>query len=316
MNTLYFTYALEVEKTASITQAADNLFMTQPTLSKAIRDLETNVGFSLFRRTSKGVVPTQKGKVFLDHARKIVAQLDKMELDIQVKDSVNQIFSLAIPRVSYISQAAARFLCTFDNSREMELDIKETSSLKVIESVADGRFVLGIIRYHIEDEDYFLKSLSEKGLQYENLWQSHYVALMPQNHPLVNSEKLSAEDFAPYIEIAFGDDHVPYVRVSGYGRATDTLNNKRILVYDRAMQFDLLRANPLAYMWVSPVPQELLNSLGLVQRKCRNSCEFKDILISRSGYRYSKLDRAFINELTLQRNEVAYGDSEYYGTSE
>lgn len=309
MNTRYFTYALEVEKTSSITQAADNLFMTQPTLSKSIKDLEANVGFPIFRRTSRGVVPTQKGQVFLEHARKIVAQLDKMELDCQTKDAVNQVFSLAIPRVSYISQAAARFLCTFDNSREMELDIKETSSLKVIESVADGRFVLGIIRYHMEDEDYFLKSLSEKGLQYENLWQSRYVALMPRNHPLAKGERLCAEDFAPYIEIAFGDDYVPYVRFSGSG-AGNTLNSKRILVYDRAMQFDLLRANSLAYMWVSPVPGELLESHGLVQRKCRNSSEFKDILISRVGYRYSKLDRAFINELTFQRNEAAYGNIE------
>ena len=51
---------------------------------------------------------------------------------------------------------------------------------------------------------------------------------------------------------------MPYVRVSSHGRATDTLNNKRILVYDRAMQFDLLRANSLAYMWTSPLPVQLL----------------------------------------------------------
>lgn len=306
MNTLYFKYALEVEKTASITQAADNLFMTQPTLSKSIKDLETNVGFPIFRRTSRGVVPTQKGQVFLEHARKIVAQLDKMELDCQIRDSVNQVFSLAIPRASYISQAAAKFLCTFDNSREMELVVMETSSLKAIESVADGTFVLGIIRYHVEDEEYFLKSLTEKGLQYENLWQSHYVALMPQNHPLAYSPKLQYEDFAPYIEVTFGDDFVPYVRNS----EVLPLNNKRILVYDRAMQFDLLRANPLAYMWVSPVPRELLLQNGLVQRKCKNSSQFKDILISRVGYRYSKLDRAFMDALSIQRNAAAYGDAE------
>lgn len=306
MNTLYFNYALEVEKTASITQAADNLFMTQPTLSKAIKDLENSLGFAVFRRTSKGVVPTQKGREFLEHARKIVAQIEKMELSLQSRDSVNQVFSLAIPRASYISQAAAKFLCSFDNSREMELDILETSSLNVIEKVAAGNFVLGIIRCHVEDEDYFLKNLAEKGLQYENLWQSHFVALMSQNHPLARQSKLTAEEFAPYIEVAFGDDHVPYVRVSSHSRATDTLNNKRILVYDRAMQFDLLRANALAYMWTSPLPGQLLEQNNLVQRKIKNSCEFKDLLISRCGYRYSRLDRDFINELTLQRNEVAY----------
>ena len=308
MNTLYFNYALEVEKTASITQAADNLFMTQPTLSKAIKDLENSLGFVVFRRTSKGVVPTQKGREFLEHARKIVAQIEKMELSLQSRDSVNQVFSLAIPRASYISQAAAKFLCSFDNSREMELDILETSSLNVIEKVAAGNFVLGIIRCHVEDEDYFLKNLAEKGLQYENLWQSHFVALMSRNHPLAQQSKLTAEAFAPYIEVAFGDDHVPYVRVSSHGRAAETLNNKRILVYDRAMQFDLLRANALAYMWTSPLPGQLLEQNDLVQRKIKNSCEFKDLLISRCGYRYSKLDRAFINELTLQRNEVAYTD--------
>ena len=247
--------------------------------------------------------------MFLEHARKIVAQMERMELSLQSKDSVNQVFSLAIPRVDYISQAVVNFLCEFDNSLEMELDILETNSLNVIEKVAAGDFVLGIIRCHVEDEDYFLKSLTENGLQYENLWQSHYVALMSQNHPLARQPKLTEEDFSFYIEVAFGDDYVPYVRVSNHNRAAEQLNNKRILVYDRAMQFDLLKVNSLAYMWVSPLPKEMLEQNNLVQRRIKNSREFKDFLISRSGYRYSKLDRDFINELTLHRNEVAYADS-------
>ncbi len=307
MNTLYFTYALEVEKTASITQAAENLFMTQPTLSKAIKDMEAQLGFPVFRRTSKGVIPTQKGVEFLSHARKIVAQIEKMEHALQIQDAANQVFSLAIPRSNYISSAAAKFYCTFDNHREIELDIRETNALSVIDAVADGRFVLGIIRFRTEDEDYFLKNLAEKGLQYENLWQSGYVALMHSSHPLAGNPKLAAEDFAPYIEVSFGDDFVPYVRSSGCSGKSDTLNSKHILVYDRAMQLDLLRESPLAYAWEAPVPKEVLERNGLVQRKCRNSREFKDLLISRSGYRYSKLDRIFINTLTLQRNEAAYG---------
>ena len=61
MNTLHFVYAIEVEKAGSITQAADNLFMSQPTLSKAVKDLEETLGFAVFRRTPRGVVPTRKG---------------------------------------------------------------------------------------------------------------------------------------------------------------------------------------------------------------------------------------------------------------
>lgn len=308
MNTQYFLYAIEVEKTGSITQAAHNLFMSQPTLSKAIKDLEESVGFSVFKRTSKGVVPTQKGTEFLAHARRIAAQIRKMEQALQAQDTSNQLFSMAIPRVSYIAQAASEFVCALDDRMDMEIDIRETSSMRVIDAVAYGHYVLGIIRYHVEDEDYFLKNLAEKGLQYETIWQSGYVALMRQDHPLARQEMLQGEDFSPYIEIAFGDDEVPYIRVSESQIAADPMKNtKRILVYDRAMQLDLLRDNPLAYMWASAVPKEILDRNNLIQRKCVQSCQFKDILISRAGYRFSKLDRTFIDMLFLRRNAVAYG---------
>lgn len=306
MNTQYFKYALEVERTGSITHAANNLYMGQPTLSKAIKDLEASLGFPIFRRTSKGVVPTQKGEEFLIHAKKIAAQIQKMEQTLMTEEASHQLFSLAIPRVSYIAKAASEYICTFDEGRDMEIDILETSSVKVIDAVAYGHFVLGLIRYHTEDEDYFLKSLAEKGLQYESVWQSDYVALMRNDHPLAQGTRLSVSDFAPYTEITFGDDEVPYVRTSETESSLG--NSKRILVYDRAMQFDLLRANPAAYMWSSPVPQDILRSNGLVQRKCRQTGHFKDLLISRAGYRFSKLDRSFIDRLYLQRNAVAYGD--------
>ena len=72
MNTLHFKYAVEVEQTRSITQAAENLYMAQPNLSKAIRELEENLGFTVFERTSRGVVPTRRGVEFLKLARGVL----------------------------------------------------------------------------------------------------------------------------------------------------------------------------------------------------------------------------------------------------
>ena len=309
MNTQYFVYAIEVEKTGSITQAANNLFMSQPTLSKAIKDMEESIGFSVFKRSSKGMVPTQRGLEFLDHAKKIAAQVHKMEQALQAQDAAHQLFSLAIPRVSYIAKAVSEYVSSFDNRIDMEIDILEDSSMRIIDQVADGHFVLGIIRCHVEDEDYFLKSLSEKELQYESIWQSDYMALMREDHPLAEQELLEPADFLPYIEIAFGDDEVPYIRVSESKTASGLLKNtKRVLVHGRAMQFDMLRTNTLAYMWASPLPADVLQANKLIQRKCKQSCQFKDILISRAGYRFSKLDRAFLDKLYLQRNAVAYGE--------
>ena len=309
MNTQYFVYAIEVEKTGSITQAANNLYMSQPTLSKAIKDMEESIGFSVFKRSAKGMIPTQRGLEFLDHAKKIAAQVKKMEQALQAQDASHQLFSIAIPRVSYIAKAVSEYVRSFDDHIDMEIDILEDNSIRIIDQVAAGHFVLGMIRCHVEDEDYFYKSLVEKELQYESVWQSDYMVMMREDHPLAEQEILEPKDFLPYIEIAFGDSEVPYIRVSEAKTSSGILkNNKRILVHDRAMQFDLLRTNPKAYMWVSPMPKDVLKANGLIQRKCRASGQFKDILISRAGYRFSKLDRAFLDLLYLQRNAVAYGE--------
>ena len=307
MNTQYFRYALEVEKTGSITQAASNLFMSQPTLSKAIKDMEETVGFPVFKRTSKGVVPTHRGLEFLAHARKIAVQVQTMERALQREDSTHQLFSLAIPRVSYIAQAISEYVRTFDGNTDMEIDVLETNSMGVIDAVADGHFVLGIIRCHEEDREYFLKNLAERDLNYESVWRSDYVALMRLDHPLAQSGSLSAEDFLPYVEVAFGDEAVPYIRVSEARTSSgDLRNQKRVLVYDRATQLDMLAANPFAYMWNSPLPETVLASNGLVQHKCAKSGKFEDFLVYRSGYHFSRLDHTFVDKLYLKRNEVAY----------
>ena len=103
MNTLYFKYAIEVERSRSITQAAENLFMAQPNLSKAIKELEDTLGYAIFERTPKGVIPTAQGTQFLQHARNIVQQLEQMESIADKGSDLTQRFSLSFPRVSYIS---------------------------------------------------------------------------------------------------------------------------------------------------------------------------------------------------------------------
>lgn len=117
MNTQYFKYVIEVERTRSITQAAENLYMGQPNLSRAIKEIEETLGFPIFERTTKGVVPTAKGTEFLTYAHNIVQQLEKMShLSIQdVSDA--QVFNVSIPRASYISDALVSFLKTLDPSQ-------------------------------------------------------------------------------------------------------------------------------------------------------------------------------------------------------
>ena len=100
MNTLHFKYAVEVERTSSITQAAENLYMAQPNLSKAIKELEDTLGIAIFERTSKGVVPTQKGAEFLEYAKNVLTQIEKMN-SLKLPDRSDiQKFRVSIPGTS------------------------------------------------------------------------------------------------------------------------------------------------------------------------------------------------------------------------
>lgn len=309
MQTQYFVYALEVEKTGSITQAAENLYMTQPTLSKAIRDLEGTLGFSVFNRSSRGVMPTYKGAEFLRYARKIVTQMEQMELALQAQNASSRIFSLAIPRVSYMSQAAAQFTRAMDKSRHLEIDILEASSMRIIDAVAQSKSVLGLVRYNTKDEEYFTRYMVEKGLRFETVWQADYLVLMGAEHPLAAKSQLTPQDLTECIEIAIGDEEIPYIGTGDRDAAAGLSPNvKRILVHDRATLLELLQTVPNTYCLASAQPGDILKRHSLVQRCILRGQQFKDMLICRAGYRFSAMDRDFIDLLYLQRNAAAYGD--------
>ena len=78
MNLLHFKYAVEIAKTKSISKAAENLYMGQPNLSRAIKELEENIGITIFKRTSKGITVTAEGEEFLEYANRILAQVEQV----------------------------------------------------------------------------------------------------------------------------------------------------------------------------------------------------------------------------------------------
>ena len=112
MNLQQLRYAVEVERTGSITQAAENLFMGQPNLSKAIRELEREVGIEIFLRTPRGMELTEKGRVFLGYAKQILAQVRQMEELGQGRKPNPRRFSLAAPPLLLYSLCLRRLVCS------------------------------------------------------------------------------------------------------------------------------------------------------------------------------------------------------------
>ena len=312
MNLLHLKYAVEVDRTRSITQAASNLYMGQPNLSRAIRELEESIGITIFKRTSKGMVPTIQGEEFLAYARNILEQVDEIESLYKQENPDRLSFSISIPRASYITAAFTEFVSKLDLSKEIEINYKETNSLKAISNILQSNFNLAIIRYQTRFDDYFIPMLEEKRFKYETLWEFEYLAVMSVNHPLANKKTISFTDLSQYIEIAHGDPYVPTLPVTKVKKKElSDLIDKRIFIYERGSQFDLLCDVPITYIWGSPIPEKLCQRYSLVQRRCQDANrKYKDVLIYLKNYKLSPLDELFIEELNQVKQGVSQGD--YY----
>ncbi len=117
MNLLHLKYAIEIEKTQSINKAAENLYMGQPNLSRAIKELERSMGVKIFQRTSKGMIPTPEGIEFLGYAKKILAQVDQVEnLFSKNKRRHSEVFNFCSKvKLHFIS------ICTYSVAKLMKI---------------------------------------------------------------------------------------------------------------------------------------------------------------------------------------------------
>ncbi|MDE5583015.1 MAG: LysR family transcriptional regulator [Ruminococcus sp.] len=314
MNTLHFKYAVEIEKTCSITQAAENLYMAQPNLSKAIKELENTLGITIFRRTSKGVIPTDQGLKFLGYARQVLMQIEKMEAIHSPEKFSNNRLRISVPRTAYVSKAFSEYIASSENAEDMEVYFCETNSLRTIENVRENGYDFGIIRFNIAHEKYFADFLKEKSLSSEMLWNFGMLAVMSAEHPLALVENLSYSDLScKYIELTQGDDDIPYV--SGAVEKLFLANRpadipvRKICMYDRGSALDFLLTVPDSFMLDSPVPGSLCSKYNLVQRKCTfPDNNFRDVLIYSSGHRLSDMELELVNKLSEIRNKMAFAD--------
>lgn len=304
MNILHMRYAVEVAKAGSLNKAAQTLLIAQPNLSRSIKELESELGITIFDRSTKGMMLTPEGEEFVGYAQSILKQIEQLENMYKDTSVPKQRFSISVPRACYISEAFAQFSRQL-SSQSAELFYKETNSQRTIRNLLEHDFRLGIIRYAQNYDQYFRAMLDEKELNYEMICEFTYQLIMNREHPLAERDEITFEDLRPYIEIAHADPYVPSLPLSKVVKEELPDNiDRRIFIYERASQFDLLSENPQTFMWVSPVPQKLLDRYGLVQRKCaENRKTYRDVLIYRRGYRLTSLDQAFMTELCMARRK-------------
>lgn len=291
-------YAVEVAKVGSLNKASETLLVATPNISRSIKELEGDLGIVIFDRTAKGMELTPEGEEFINYAKGILRQIDEVENLYKKGTSKKQKFSISVPRACYISEAFSEFSKSLSDE-PAEIFYKETNSQRTINNILNHDYKLGIIRYAENYDKYFKSMLDEKGLTYEMITEFSYSLIMSADSPLAQKEEITFDDLKGFIEIAHADPYVPSMPLSKVVKEELPDNiDRRIFIFERASQFDLLSNNPETFMWVSPAPESLLKRYNLVQKKCvDNKKIYKDVLIYKNGYKLTKLDRQFMTEL-------------------
>lgn len=299
-------YAIEVARYGSINKAAEALLMNQPNLSRAIRELEASLGVQLFSRSAKGMVVTPEGEVFLHYAEKILKQVDEVENMFKHSLADKKRFSVSVPRAGYIAEAFAEFSKKINSAGNVEIYYKETNSKRTLKNLLEEDYKLGIIRYAEGFDSYYKAMFEEKGLAAELVTEFSYELTFSKNSPLAELDEIKLSDLSSLTEIAHADPYVPSLPFAEVKREELPDNvSRRIFVFERASQLELLSKNSETFMWVSPIPGDTLQKYGLICRKCpENRKVYKDVIVHRKDYRLSRLDSAFIEELCRAKRSL------------
>lgn len=291
-------YALEVYRVGSISQAAKNLYMNQPNLSKSIKNLEQELGITLFTRTPKGILLSGEGALFMEYAESVIQKLDELEAALREQKQGSVSFNISIPRASYVTHAFTKFVNHFQDASQIQINYRETNTSEAIDNLLFHGFDLGIIRYVHSYEKELLQLQSRRDLSCRKIWESEYVLIFSRHHPLASAKTIRLCDLQSYTELIHGDE-------TPVQNAPDGASARQIALYERGSQFDFLRNVPTTYMWVSPVPSEILIQNELIQRKCSDSnALFCDMLITRADYQLSSFAKSFLITLKQVRDEM------------
>lgn len=295
MNILHLKYAVEVARVGSLNKASETLLVAVPNISRSIKELENDLGIVIFDRSAKGMFLTPEGEEFMTYAKSILNQIEQVEKHYKQGGAKKQKFSVSVPRASYISEAFVEFskLLTEDAA---EIFYKETNSQRTIDNLLNRDYKLGIIRYAENYDKYFKTMLEEKGFHYELVTEFTYSLIMSRESNLAKKEEITFDDLKDYIEIAHADPYVPSLPMAKVIKEELPDNiDRRIFIFERASQFDLLSKNLETFMWVSPTPDDVRQKYNLIERKCvDNQKVYKDMLIYKNGYKLTELDGKFI----------------------
>lgn len=231
-------YIIGIVECGSISEGAKRLYISQPSLSHAVKELEAEMGIRIFRRSPRGIVLTPEGEEFLSYARQVAEQADLLEERYLNKKPARRFFSISTQHYDFAVNAFVNLLKELD-MEQFEWTIRETRTHDIIEDVRHRRSKLGILYLSSFNREVILNLLQRHRLKFHPLFRAEPHVFLSDGHPLAGKERLSVKELEPYPCLCFEQGEYNSFYFSEEILST-VLHPREIRVSDRATLFNLL----------------------------------------------------------------------------
>ena len=231
-------YIIQIVQYGSITMAAQKLYVTQPSLSKAVSELEQEMGITIFSRSNRGVILSEEGTKFLSYARQVVEQAELLEQTYKYGEPVKRIFAVSSQHYAFAVNAFVALVKEYGKDK-YEFSLRELRTNYIIEDVYTQRSELGIIFLSNFNREVLMRILKNKELQFVPEFTAKPHVFVSRKNPLADKKTVSREDLRLYPRLTYDQGINNSFYFSEELHSTDD-SPKSIIVSDRATLFNLL----------------------------------------------------------------------------
>lgn len=299
-------YLIEIADKGSINKASKSLFVSQPSLSNAIMDIENEIHTNIFNRTNKGVSLTVEGAEFLAYARQIVNQAESLEEKYSGKKRIKQEFSVSTQHCSVTVLAFGQLIKNYAKD-EYEFKLKETKSFNVIDDVKNYKSEVGVIYVNEFNEKAIHKQINEGNLEYENLFTVKLNVLVNSNNDLTQKTQVKLKDLDEYPCLLYEQDDYNLFYFSKEILST-LLLKKVIKVSERATLFNLM-SELNGFTISTGIISQRLRKQGIVPIDLEIDNKINIGIVYRKNLKLSQLGEKFIEELKKQSSLLMSANS-------
>lgn len=294
-------YAITAANAKSMNEAARILFISQPSLSAAIKELEEEIGIELFRRTNRGVSMTPEGEEFIGYARQVVEQYQLIESKYVQKEKIKKKFGVSMQHYTFAVNAFVEMVKQFGMD-EYEFAIHETKTYEVIEDVKNFKSEIGILYLNDFNQKVLTKLFTEFGLEFHELLKCHIYVYMWKGHPLAGKSEISLEELAEYPCLSFEQGN--YNSFYFAEEVLSTYEYKRLIKADDRATLLNLMVGLNGYTLCSGIICEELNGSDYCAVKLKSDEVMSIGYLSRKGVAISDLGQKYLEEIAKYKDKV------------